>query len=199
MKKGLEYSVSREKRAFDVTVSSLLLPAEKLFGLMLQRHLAIALGEEVEPVIEQERTGKGQLPFQLKKFLTLHPVTDEPISRYTAAARRLGVDELAQIANIRNGTMSVVGHRPLLVAEYEETLDCLPPKLGNQWRGVVDSRLPGMNSSFAIHSHSHAPGDRGGPEVRADMDIRDAHEDSMRYDIALTAQLLGTVISRKLH
>ena len=73
-----KYSASFEKRAFDVAVSTLLLPAKKTGEIALSRLLAKSKGEELDPIILQKRMGFKHVPFDIQKYLTLDPETGEP-------------------------------------------------------------------------------------------------------------------------
>ena len=198
MKTGLDYTASGEKRGFDIAVASLLLPGKRIGELIVKRLAAQSSGLELPAIVVQERMGQYHQTFAIQKFTTLHPTTELPLGGWAAKLRRSGLDELAQLANIRAGDMSFTGPRPLLVPEYEETRDALSPKLGRQWDNVVRAAKPGLYSSYAIYSHTRSAGDPNGPEVRAEMDIRDFQDASMRYDIALTAQFIGIALARRL-
>jgi exopolysaccharide biosynthesis polyprenyl glycosylphosphotransferase len=129
------------KRAFDVVASLVIL------GLVSPVLLAIALTVRLStpgPVLfRQERVGINGRPFQMLKFRTmvtdaeerlleLHKQRDAgnsvlfkmkddprvtPIGRFL---RRYSLDELMQLVNVLNGTMSLVGPRPPLAREVEE-------------------------------------------------------------------------------
>ncbi len=99
----------------------------------------IALGILVEsgrPVIfVQPRTGRGERPFNLFKFRTMHvrkeeddPFTrtgDVRITRLGSILRRLRLDELPQLVNVLRGEMSLIGPRAewtRIVSDYEKKI-----------------------------------------------------------------------------
>lgn len=78
----------------------------------------------------QERLGKGMKPFNIFKFRTMcdHAYemggiatssNDSRITRVGALLRRTSLDELPQMFNIINGTMAIIGPRPILDWEFE--------------------------------------------------------------------------------
>lgn len=70
-----------------------------------------AIDTGVFGLFRQSRIGKNAKPFTLYKLRTIHPKTQKisPIGRWF---RKYKLDELPQLINILNGTMSFVGPRP---------------------------------------------------------------------------------------
>jgi lipopolysaccharide/colanic/teichoic acid biosynthesis glycosyltransferase len=201
MKTGPDYSASFEKRAFDITFSSLLLPAKKVGEIALRRAIENSTGLKLEPVLLQKRMGYKHNPFDIHKFLTLYPGTDIPIDDWAGLIRRLGLDELAQLYNIRKGEMSFTGPRPLEVGEYEEIRDMLGPKKGTRWANILLTARPGLYSSYGLYSHTTEENKHNieeWAEIRADFDLRDSVDASVAHDILITAQFLGHALSRGL-
>ncbi|WP_395140961.1 sugar transferase [Schlegelella aquatica] len=109
------------KRAFDLVVASLaLLLLAPLFALIA---LAIKLDSPGPVFFRQERVGRHGVPFRIHKFRTM--VVDAPtrgpqitvgrdprITRVGAFLRDTKLDELAQLIDVLQGTMSLVGPRP---------------------------------------------------------------------------------------
>ncbi len=133
------------KRAFDiVSAGSLFLLASPVIVLLL---LIKYLEDFKNPVYVSRRVGKGGREFRFYKIRTMKvgaeaekamleqqglnemdgPVfkikNDPRITKVGRIYRKFSLDELLQLINIINGTMSVVGPRPPIpkeVAEYEE-------------------------------------------------------------------------------
>lgn len=78
----------------------------------------IALGiwlVDGRPILfRQQRIGLNKQPFSIYKFRTMH---NEVVTKSGKLLRQTGLDELAQILNIVQGDMSVVGARPLTQAD----------------------------------------------------------------------------------
>ncbi len=101
-----------------------------LLGLILLApvFLAIAIAVRLDskgPVLFiQPRVGKDRIIFRLYKFRTMITETmkdgrqlddEERLTRVGRFLRWLSLDELPQLINVLNGTMSFIGPRPLLV------------------------------------------------------------------------------------
>jgi lipopolysaccharide/colanic/teichoic acid biosynthesis glycosyltransferase len=107
------------KRLFDIVVSavSLLLLAFPFAVIAL----AIKLCSTGPVFYRQHRIGRGEQPFCLYKFRTMHVRVDGPlitvegdprITRAGRALRRWKLDELPQLWNVLRGDMSIIGPRP---------------------------------------------------------------------------------------
>ena len=110
--------------------------ALSLFGLvflclpMAFIAVAIIIDSEGPALFKQKRLGKGMKPFTVYKFRTMcnHAYemggvakcsNDSRITKVGAFLRRTSLDELPQMFNILNGTMSIIGPRPILDWEFE--------------------------------------------------------------------------------
>ena len=130
------------KRAFDMVIACLGLPC--LAPLLLPVALLIKLDSPGPAMFKQRRVGRGFRPFVIYKFRTM--VHDAPrkgtaitssadprITRVGRVLRQTKIDELPQLINVLQGTMSLVGPRPevpryveLFRADYAEILRVLP-------------------------------------------------------------------------
>jgi lipopolysaccharide/colanic/teichoic acid biosynthesis glycosyltransferase len=130
------------KRAFDMVIASLGLLC--LSPLLLPVALLIKLDSPGPAMFKQRRVGRGFRPFVIYKFRTM--VHDAPrkgtaitysadprITRVGRILRKTKIDELPQLINVLQGTMSFVGPRPevpryveLFRADYAEILRVLP-------------------------------------------------------------------------
>lgn len=101
----------------------------------------IAIGIKLDskgPVLfKQVRLGKGMKPITVFKFRTMcdhayemggiaTSASDKRITKVGAFLRRTSLDELPQMFNILNGTMAIIGPRPILDWEFEEYRDKNP-------------------------------------------------------------------------
>ena len=119
------------KRAFDITLSVFLLILLTVIPVMIVVPILIKLTSKGPAVFTQDRTGKDGKVFKIYKFRTMRIPEDsldengnelEPKQRITKVGsflRKTSLDELMQIFNVLNGTMSYVGPRPTLPYQTE--------------------------------------------------------------------------------
>jgi O-antigen biosynthesis protein WbqP len=114
------------KRAFDLIVAVTLLAVS--FPVILLLLAAIRLQSPGSPLFTQERVGRHKEPFRIYKLRTMlsgtadvasHKVEADRVTRLGRALRRLKLDELPQLWNVANGSMSLVGPRPCLFSQHE--------------------------------------------------------------------------------
>ena len=136
MMRSFQFAV---KRVFDVVCSFFLIVI--LSPLLLMIAVLVKVSSPGKAVFTQERMGKDQRRFQIYKFRTmknppegtysvdgvLHKpngeILEPSITRVTKVGkilRKTSLDELMQLFNILNGTMSFVGPRPTLPYQAEK-------------------------------------------------------------------------------
>jgi len=115
------------KRAFDIaaSITALLL----LSPLLAVVSLVVFLDDGAPVVFRQDRVGKDNALFKIRKFRTMRRETrnaaqsdlrgGDCLTRSGKLLRRLSLDELPQLVNILEGRMSFVGPRPLIPEEEE--------------------------------------------------------------------------------
>jgi len=116
------------KRFSDIVFSLLLIILAS--PLLLAVSVLILLDDGRPVIFKQDRVGKGGSLFQVRKFRTMKKGTrnaakaelresDDCITRSGKFLRKTSLDELVQLFNILEGTMSFVGPRPLIPEERE--------------------------------------------------------------------------------
>ena len=96
--------------------------------------IAIKLDSKGPVLFKQVRLGKGMKPITVFKFRTMcdhayemggiaTSASDSRITKVGSFLRRTSLDELPQMFNILNGTMAIIGPRPILDWEFEEYKD----------------------------------------------------------------------------
>ena len=147
---------ARCKRLFDVGVCLALLPFA--LSILVFCSLLIRLDSPGPVVFEQRRTGKGGRRFKMFKlrtmvrdaeslkdsFLSVNELTfpdfkiasDPRITRIGTVLRKTSLDELPQIFNVLQGTMTLVGPRPTSFSSstykswHTARLECQPGVTG---------------------------------------------------------------------
>ncbi len=114
------------KRAVDIVCAVLLILFMIAIPVLIVIPIAIKLNSKGPAVFTQERMGKDGKVFKIYKFRTMLIPEEsldengnmlEPAQRITrvgAFLRKTSLDELMQVFNVLNGTMSIVGPRPSL-------------------------------------------------------------------------------------
>jgi exopolysaccharide biosynthesis polyprenyl glycosylphosphotransferase len=118
------------KRAFDLSLTLMALPL--LAPLLLATIIAIKLDSPGPIFFKQKRIGQGNRLFSVYKFRSMRVEAsdkngsrsaardDDRVTRVGRFIRSTSIDELPQLFNVLNGTMSLVGPRPHAAASTAE-------------------------------------------------------------------------------
>lgn len=111
------------KRPIDIVCALLAIIVFSWLYIIIAIMVRVKLGSPV--IFTQKRPGKDEKVFKLYKFRTMTDERDEDgellpdevrLTKFGKALRESSLDELPEVFNILNGTLSVVGPRPLLVS-----------------------------------------------------------------------------------
>ena len=181
------------KRLFDLLVAGLLLML--LSPLMLVLAVWIRLDSPGPVFFRQVRVGRHGVPFRIHKFRTmavdapqrgsaLTMARDPRITRAGAWLRPRRLDELPQLIDVLQGTMSLVGPRP----EVPEYVAHYPPSL----RDAALSVRPGITSPGALEFLDEAAQlARAADPQREYIDVILPHKVRLAADYAAQASLGG--------
>ena len=123
------------KRAFDITVSLIMIILLTVIPVLIVVPIVIKLTSKGPAVFKQERVGRNGKVFKIYKFRTMRIPEDaldengEPlppkkrITKVGKFLRKTSLDELMQLFNVLNGTMSIIGPRPTLPKQVEKYTD----------------------------------------------------------------------------
>ena len=140
------------KRFFDICIA--LFAFVSLAWLLLPCMLILLCTGEHYVFYYQERIGKGGKPFKIIKFATMllnspnmagGTITtrnDPRVLPFGKFLRMTKINELPQVFNVLNGTMSIVGPRPLV----REGFEFYSPEL----RKAIYERTPGVTGIGSI-------------------------------------------------
>jgi len=198
----------RDKRLFDLLAAGAGLVL--LAPLLLALALWIRLDSPGPALYRQRRVGRHGVPFDILKFRTMahrpdgadggRQLTvgcDPRITRAGRFLRASKLDELPQLINVLQGTMSLVGPRP----EVPRYVDCYPPAV----RRTVLSVAPGITdlASILYKEESAILGRAADPErtyvetilpVKLAYYQRYVHERSFWLDLRILARTLVAVL-----
>ena len=191
------------KRSFDVALTCV--------GLVLISPLLMAVAAAIKlqdggPVIfRQTRVGRAGEPFTMYKFRSMVVDADErkpelfarnqgkgglfkldddprvtPLGKFI---RAFSIDELPQLLNVLNGTMSLVGPRPHLADE----LVSMPSHSSR--RALV---TPGLTGLWQVSGRSHLDGDDA---IR--LDLRYVENWSLTMDLLILWKTASAVLARR--
>lgn len=178
------------KRVFDVVVATAALIALSPLILTVGILVRLRLGRPV--IFKQPRPGLGGEPFTIYKFRTMLDTTDSDgelvpslyrIHPFGQRLRALSLDELPELWNVLKGDMSLVGPRPLMM-EY------LPRYTAEQARRH-DVR-PGITGLAQVSGRNDLTW-----EEKFALDVRYVEHHSLRMDLVILFQTVGTVVSRE--
>lgn len=195
------------KRILDMVVASVMLIA--LAPVMVIVAIAIKLDSPGPVIFKQTRIGKNHKPFTFFKFRSMyHKVdtavhqqfvknlingaapaagstykmtSDRRITRVGAFIRKTSLDELPQLFNVLNGTMSMVGPRPPIPYEVAEYKD---------WHHRRLAIAPGITGLWQVQGRSLVAFDD-----MVKMDIAYSERRSLLLDMALILQTVPAVLS----
>lgn len=118
--------IDPRKRLFDFILAMAIAPLALLVCLLVS--VLIIVFDRAPPLFRQTRVGRHRRPFKLFKLRTMrlsspdlptHEASIQLVTPLGRFCRLTKIDELPQLLNVLNGTMSLVGPRPCLPSQHE--------------------------------------------------------------------------------
>lgn len=144
------------KRFFDVFLSFLALVV--LSPFMLIAAVGVKVSSKGPIFYKAKRMGKDMKTFEVYKFRTMRidadkagsitATNDSRIFPFGNLLRKLKIDELPQLLNIIQGTMSIIGPRP-------ESVDIVEQYYSGEQKRTLDM-LPGLASPGSVFNFTHS-------------------------------------------
>jgi lipopolysaccharide/colanic/teichoic acid biosynthesis glycosyltransferase len=195
------------KRTIDIVLSLALIVILLPFGLLVA--LLVALSSPGPVFYREERVGRFRVPFRIIKFRSMYAsrvrskvldinraarngccasrlnknVRDPRITPVGRILRRTSLDELPQLWNVLLGDMSLVGPRPIVVAERRFYGRNLP---------YYDLFCPGITGLWQISGRSDVNYDR-----RISFDREYASRWSCLLDFVILARTIPAVVTMR--
>jgi lipopolysaccharide/colanic/teichoic acid biosynthesis glycosyltransferase len=190
------------KRLLDVTICLLLLPV--VLPLMVIVGVAVWCDDPGPIFFKQLRTGRGGRRFRMYKFRTMlknaealkeryrhlnelawpdFKITNDPrVTRVGRILRKTSLDELPQIFNVLNGSMSLVGPRPTSfdISTYE------------LWHTERLEVLPGITGLWQISGRSDIEFDD-----RLQLDVEYIERQCLALDLYILWKTVSVVLKQK--
>ena len=181
------------KRLFDIVFSIL---AIAVLGIPMAVIAVIIMATDGRPVVfRQDRVGLGNKTFKIRKFRSMKVGTknvatkdlknsDDCITPIGKVLRKTSLDELPQLLNILEGTMSFVGPRPLI--PQEEHIRKMRAEKN------VYSVRPGVTGLAQVNGR-----DMISEEQKVNWDAEYVQNKSMLLDIKILFKTVAVVFSGK--
>ena len=161
-------------RAFDILASCIILLL--ISPVLIAIALMIKFSSDGPVIFKQRRYGIDGEPFMVYKFRTMSVCEDNElvtqatqndarVTQLGAILRKTSLDELPQLFNVLNGSMSIVGPRPHAISHNEHYRKIIR---GYMWRHKVK---PGITGWAQINGY------------RGETDTIDKMENRVIYDI----------------
>ena len=181
------------KRVIDFLISLFALIILSPLFLIVSVGVLISDGSPV--FFRQKRVGKNNELFEIYKFRTMKRGTenvasndlsdaDVKITRFGKILRATSIDELPQLLNILNGSMSLIGPRPLIPEETRIR------ELREKYN--VYSVRPGITGWAQVNGR-----DNVSAEKKALLDKEYVEKQSLMFDIKIFFMTIHQVLCRK--
>lgn len=181
------------KRVFDFIISLFALIV--LSPLFLAVSVCILISDGTPVLFRQERVGKNNELFKIYKFRTMKRGTENvasndlanpnvKITKFGRILRATSIDELPQLFNILNGSMSLIGPRPLIPEETEIR------ELREKYN--VYSVRPGITGWAQVNGR-----DNVSAEKKALLDKEYVEKQSLMFDIKIFFMTVHQVLRRE--
>ncbi|MCO5312197.1 MAG: sugar transferase [Microthrixaceae bacterium] len=180
-------TLGRERASQLLGIVVLLIAAPVVIPVGLMCALAIRLDSSGPALFRQERVGKGGVPFTVFKFRTMvnesNPIVPDAsrITRVGKILRRFSLDELPQLINVANGTMSIVGPRPTLQYQVDRYSDFQRRRLEVR---------PGLTGLAQVNGRNALSWER-----RIELDVEYVERQSLLLDLQIITRTIKTVLS----
>jgi len=194
------YVHSATKRALDLALA---VPALIVFSpLLIVLAILIRATSEGPALFRQTRLGLNGAPFRIFKFRTMTVLENGPVikqaeqndARITKIGnwmRRLSLDELPQLLNVIEGSMSLIGPRPHALAHdrfYGREI------AGYDLRQMVK---PGISGWAQVHGHRGATVTVSRMRERLAYDVWYARNATLSLDIKIIIRTIGEVLRQR--
>lgn len=183
------------KRVFDIAVSCTLIILLSVIPVLIIIPIIIKLTSKGPAIFVQERVGKDGKIFNIYKFRTMllpeesfdkkgNPLENyERITTVGDFLRKTSLDELMQLFNVFNGSMSICGPRPTLPYQVE--------KYTNEQRRRLEMR-PGITGWAQVNGRNNLSW-----EEKIKFDLEYINHFSLWFDIKILIKTVQIVLKKE--
>ena len=179
------------KRELDLVVSTIAIIILAIPFLIVA--ILIKCDSKGPVFFRQQRMGKNSVPFKIYKFRSMYEEAPHnqatadlenagnQITRVGRLLRKTSIDELPQFINVFKGEMSIIGPRPVILAEKE--------LIEMRQSNGADKVFPGLTGLAQVHGRDHVPNLQ-----KANYDGMYAAALSFRTDLKITFRTIWYVL-----
>ena len=181
------------KRAFDILVSLFVLITLTVIPVIIVIYIVIKVSDNGPAFYKQKRVGRNKKPFMLYKFRTMtveqydadgnEIMSENRITKVGKFLRKTSLDEIPQLFNVLNGSMSIVGPRPMLDYQAERC------NIEEELRFTV---RPGLTGLAQVKGRNNIPW-----EERIKYDIEYINNFTFWFDIVIIFKTALLVLKRE--
>jgi len=183
------------KRAFDIVLSLVMILMLTVIPVLLIIPIVIRLTSKGPAVFTQDRAGKDGKTFKIYKFRTMlipeesfdkdgNPMeSKQRITKVGRILRKTSLDELMQLFNVLNGTMSFVGPRPTLPYQIERYDERQKKRL---------LMRPGVTGWAQVNGRNELTWTE-----KIEFDVEYVEKFSLWFDIKILFRTVGVVLGQK--
>jgi len=197
--KGEQWVQSSYKRNMDVAMTVAASPLAVPLGLTAMGLVRLLDGDDL--IFRQTRYGDNGRSFIIRKITSMRE-SDDPDAhngrKTTAIGRKirpLAIDELPQLINVLEGSMSLVGPRARTESVRANMEAALERCTYDEWLNAVELSPAGGLSSFGIAIRGPALTERS-YLAKARMDIEDFNNAGFRHDLSIIRGAAGVALRR---
>lgn len=149
----------------------------KLFKMYKFRSMVVGADQKLKEYLKENKEAAREY----KKYKKLK--NDPRITKIGKFLRKTSLDEMPQLLNVLNGTMSLVGPRPYLPREKED--------MGDYYKIIIKD-TPGITGLWQVRGRSNATFND-----RLDMDIMYHKKKSLKMDILILIKTFLSVFKKE--
>ena len=149
----------------------------KIFKIFKFRSMCVNSEEVLEEYLKNNEDAK-------KEWKEYKKLKDDPrVTKVGKILRKTSLDEMPQLLNVLNGTMSLVGPRPYLLREKEDM---------GEYYNIIIKQKPGITGLWQVNGRSNTTF-----AERLDMDVMYYKKKSLKNDVVILFKTFANVFKKE--